>query len=244
MRTPLHGRHTAENGSGSIRIPANNGRYRFEPEVAGEEGLVILPAWYATWWEYGVSWLLLLVLLYAAYQLSASRRQDNARSVKRREKASPGENGGLPGQVVRREPAMRTGGQFEEPRLPDHFEEPESLPPDTDGFYPEEKEFVEKVQAIIKAHLSNPEFNLHALCRELSITRSPLHNKLKALTGCSATRYIRAIRLHYAREFLRKTTLPVSEIAYSVGFKDPNFFSTCFKEEFGLTPTGFRKKEQ
>ena len=119
-----------------------------------------------------------------------------------------------------------------------------SGPSDEGSLDIQEKEFVKSVQACIRAHLSDTEFDLHVLCRELGMARSPLHKKLKTITGRSTTRYIRAVRLHHAADLLRETALPISDIAYSVGFKDPNFFSTCFKEEFGLAPTHFRNEKQ
>lgn len=108
----------------------------------------------------------------------------------------------------------------------------------------EGKEFIKRVQAIIHNHLSDSGFDVHALCRELGMARTPLHNKLKALTGRSATEYIRAVRLQYARRLLLQTDLPVSKIVCRTGFGNPNYFSTRFKEEFGLSPGYFRQKEQ
>lgn len=128
--------------------------------------------------------------------------------------------------------------------LRERFDQLDGLPPETHHLSAREKDFMKRVQAIIKANLSDPDFNLHTLCRELGMARSPLHNKLKSLTGRSTTRYIRAVRLYCARELLSRTDHPVCDVAYGVGFKDPNFFSTCFKEEFGLTPSLFRKKRQ
>ncbi len=129
-------------------------------------------------------------------------------------------------------------------RLRERFGNLQALPPEADSLYGREREFIMRVQAIIHNYLSDNRFDLHALCRELGMARTPLHNKLKALTGRSTTHYIRAVRLQQARKLLLQTDLTVSEIAYRTGFNNPNYFSSSFKEEFGLSPSRFRKKEQ
>jgi len=61
-----------------------------------------------------------------------------------------------------------------------------------------------------------------------------VNRKLKTLTGKTPSRFIRSILLQKAKELLQTTSLNVSEIAYQVGFDDPNYFSRCFSEEFGF----------
>jgi AraC-like DNA-binding protein len=101
-------------------------------------------------------------------------------------------------------------------------------------------DLISKVNQIIRKHLNNSDFGTARLCKELGISRTQLHNKLKTLTGRSTALYIRLIRLIEARKWLVKTTLNVSEIAYDAGFKDPNYFSRIFTREFGVNPTQFR----
>ena len=67
-----------------------------------------------------------------------------------------------------------------------------------------------------------------------------LYRKIKALTGKSTALYMRSLRLHKAQELLRTTQLTVSEIAYDVGFEDPNYFSRTFSQEFGTPPSEAR----
>jgi AraC-like DNA-binding protein len=79
------------------------------------------------------------------------------------------------------------------------------------------------------------------LCRAVLLSRTQLHKKLKALTGQSASLFIRQIRLYAGLDLLKTTDLNVAEIAYQVGFEDPNYFSRCFTHEFGTTPSETRK---
>jgi len=73
----------------------------------------------------------------------------------------------------------------------------------------------------------------------LGISRTNLHRKLKALTGTSATEFIRKIRLQRAAQLVQQNTLTVSEIAYQVGFESLSYFSKSFQEEFGMSPSEY-----
>lgn len=103
-----------------------------------------------------------------------------------------------------------------------------------------EDEFIQEVQQIIQKNLSDPDFNVIALCKEIGMSRTQLHNKLKAITNRSASIYIRFVRLKEARHLLGETDQTISEIAFQVGFKDPNYFSRTFHQEFGASPSQFR----
>jgi signal transduction histidine kinase/DNA-binding response OmpR family regulator/streptogramin lyase len=113
-----------------------------------------------------------------------------------------------------------------------------ALPPPTkDPALQIEDEFVAKARRAVDDHLDDSDFSVEDLCRILRVSRTQLHNKLKALTGRSATAFIRLPRLERARELLRSPDLNISEIAYKVGFNDPNYFSRCYQYEFGKSPS-------
>ncbi len=103
-----------------------------------------------------------------------------------------------------------------------------------------EDQFLAKANQAIMDHLGDASFSTPEMCRVLGVSRTQLHNKIKALTGRSAGAYIKLLRLRRAQELLRTTKRNVSQIAYEVGFNDPGFFSRCYREEFGLSP----KQEQ
>lgn len=104
-----------------------------------------------------------------------------------------------------------------------------------------EDAFLIKMRSIIENRLDDVGYNIPQFCRDAGMSRTQLHRKLKALTGKSATIFIRSIRLQKAKELLKSTNLNVSEIAYEVGFRDPSYFSTSFLEEFGTSPSESRK---
>lgn len=105
-----------------------------------------------------------------------------------------------------------------------------------------ENEFLLKLRAIIEADLSDSSLDVDTLCRKTGLSKTNLHNKLSALTGLSTTIYVRKIRLHKAKELLGTTDMNISEIAYTVGFNDPKFFSRVFSEEFSITPREAKRR--
>ena len=84
-------------------------------------------------------------------------------------------------------------------------------------------------------------FGIEVLQHELGISRVQLHRKLIALTGQSASHFIRSFRLDKAKKLLRTTTKSVSEVAYETGFNDANYFSRVFAQEVGHAPSDYRK---
>jgi signal transduction histidine kinase/DNA-binding response OmpR family regulator len=113
--------------------------------------------------------------------------------------------------------------------------------PSTDR--PQEDQFILELRDLLIGNIKE-DFGIHDLCEHLKISRAQLHNKLKALTGLSTSNYILLIRLQKAKELLESTLLNMSEIAYEVGLKDPNYFSRKFKEEYGVSPSQWKKEAQ
>jgi len=100
----------------------------------------------------------------------------------------------------------------------------------------QEELFLQKLISIVEENLSEEHFGLSDLCRKAHLSRSQLFRKLKALTGQSTTKFIRSIRLAKGKELLETTNKTVSEVAYAVGFSNLSYFSTMFKETYGISP--------
>ncbi len=100
--------------------------------------------------------------------------------------------------------------------------------------------FLQKLKDAVLERLDDPEFGVTDLCRVANLSNMQVNRKLKALTGKTPSRFIRSIRLHKAMELLKTTEFNISEIAYDVGFSDPNYFSRSFSEEFGKPPNVIR----
>ncbi len=105
-----------------------------------------------------------------------------------------------------------------------------------------EEKFLLRVRSIVEKHMANEHFSVEDLAAEVGLSRAQLHRKLIALTGVSASRYVRNFRLEHAMDLLKKNVGTVSEIAYRVGFSSPAYFTKCFTEDFGIPPSQVRKE--
>ncbi|MFZ0455356.1 MAG: response regulator [Ignavibacteriaceae bacterium] len=102
-----------------------------------------------------------------------------------------------------------------------------------------DEKFLNKIQKIVNDHISEEDFSIEELGNEIGMSRSQVLRKIKALTGKSPSLYVRSIRLMKAKKMIENGDGNISEIAYSVGFSSPVYFSKCFKEEFGYSPKNF-----
>lgn len=92
---------------------------------------------------------------------------------------------------------------------------------------------------VIEKNLDNEAMDAEAFARAVFISRSQLHRKIIALTGLSLTEFVRNYRLDRAKVLLSQREGSISEIAWRTGFPNAKYFSTCFKERFGVTPSAF-----
>ena len=97
-------------------------------------------------------------------------------------------------------------------------------------------EFIKRLTNIVEANLSDENFGVEDLVREMGISHITLHRKLKTISNQTISQFIREIRLKKSKELLLNEDLTVSEIAYRVGFGSPTYFNKCFHEFFGYPP--------
>lgn len=107
-----------------------------------------------------------------------------------------------------------------------------------------DEKFLERLQIVMDDKLIESSFNIEEFSQAVNMSRMQLHRKLKALTGLSASGFIRSQRLKLAVQLLKNSDVNISQIGYSVGFNDPAYFSKCFKEMYHCTPTEFVKKSR
>ncbi len=105
-----------------------------------------------------------------------------------------------------------------------------------------DEKLIKKAIEYTEENISNPDFSVEELSRELGMSRVHLYKKLSSLTGKTPIEFIRVIRLKRAAQLLAESQLTVSEIAYEVGFNNPKYFRKYFKEEFGVLPSQFGQK--
>ena len=105
-----------------------------------------------------------------------------------------------------------------------------------------DEKFLAKALKVAEDNISNPDFSVEKMGKELGVSRGHLYNKLLALTGKSPVEFIRIMRLKRAAQLLGKSQMTVAEIAFQVGFNDPKYFTKHFKEEFGMVPSEYARK--
>lgn len=110
------------------------------------------------------------------------------------------------------------------------------------SFSPSKKDekFIREVIKIIDAHLDDAHFDKEGLLQKMHMSHSSMYRKLKSLTNLSVNGFIKRIRLNRAMIILSDPDMNISQVAYQVGFTDPKYFSTCFKQAFGKSPSEFK----
>lgn len=107
-----------------------------------------------------------------------------------------------------------------------------------------EEQFLTKLQEVLDEYLTDSDFSASQFSEKMLMSRMQLHRKLKALTGQSTSEFLRTQRLRSAAQLIRQGKISISEVGYSVGFNDPSYFTKCFKQEFGVSPTIYGKNNQ
>jgi signal transduction histidine kinase/ligand-binding sensor domain-containing protein/DNA-binding response OmpR family regulator len=105
-----------------------------------------------------------------------------------------------------------------------------------------DEKFLQKLMEIIDQKITDPELSVEKLSKEIGMSRSHLHRKLKSLTGQVPNEFIRIVRLKMAARLLKTTDINIAELTYKIGFNNPSYFSTCFSKYFGISPTQYKEK--
>ena len=105
--------------------------------------------------------------------------------------------------------------------------------------------FVNQVLELIHKHIDDEDYDRDALASDMGSSASTLYNKLRSITGMHVSAFIRDVRMKEARRLAQvNPNQRVSDLAYSVGFHDPRYFSTCFKKQFGIQPKEYLENLQ
>ena len=126
-------------------------------------------------------------------------------------------------------------------RAIEHYSHSLEVEPEKVALNPLDEELLKKAIEIVKKQMDNVEFSTNDFAREMCMSRSNLHIKMKALTGESTNDFIRKMRFNQACKLLQEGRYTVSEISGMVGFNTPSYFSTSFKKYFGCLPSEYGK---
>jgi len=103
--------------------------------------------------------------------------------------------------------------------------------------------FIQSFKEVIERRLSDSELSVEDLAAEMNLSRVQLYRKVKNISGSSPVELLRTARLNRGYQLLLTTDKTVSEVAYAVGFTAPSYFTKCFKDEFGMSPSEVGTKD-
>ena len=104
-----------------------------------------------------------------------------------------------------------------------------------------DKKFAERLMEIVERQLGNPKFSVDDFAVEMGMGRTAFYKKVRGVTGYTPNEYVRIVRMKKAATLLLEGNFNVSEVAYMVGVNDPFYFSKCFKQQFGISPSAYLK---
>jgi len=96
--------------------------------------------------------------------------------------------------------------------------------------------FFARFKEVVEARLADSDAGVEELAADMNLSRVQLYRKVKTITDSSPVEILRTARLNKAYQLLLTTDKSISEIAYSVGFTAPSYFTKCFKDEYGKVP--------
>ena len=129
-------------------------------------------------------------------------------------------------------------------RMLDKYAKSLEVEPEKITFNAMDEALLKRAMAIVEKNMDNIEFSTDEFAREMNMSRSNLHLKLKAITGESTIDFIRKIRFNEAAKLLKDGRYTVAEVSTMVGFNTPSYFATSFKKYFGCLPTEYIKKSK
>lgn len=221
-----------ENKAYVVNLP--KGKYSVMVRTAHRDGkwskscgvLIInrLPAWWETWWMVAVYVLVALSIIVALLCLLRRRKAHGKTTA---------ENQAL--QYVSED--IET--QNDEDNGPSVEKEKRNV-----NFTPSEhdKKLLEDAERCVQRNIDNEAYSVNDLSNDLCMSRMNMYRKITVLSGMKPTEFIRAIRLRRAAQMLEDPKNNVSDVAYACGFSSPNYFSRCFKEMYGMTPTEYAEQ--
>lgn len=108
---------------------------------------------------------------------------------------------------------------------------------------PNDRKFMDKLMALMEKNLDNGDLIVDDLVKDMAVSRSVFFKKLKSLTGLAPVEFIKEMRINRAVQLIETGEYSMTQIAYMVGINDPRYFSKCFKQKMGMTPTEYRDRK-
>lgn len=107
---------------------------------------------------------------------------------------------------------------------------------------PETDPFLKALMTYIEEHIADDNLSVPSLAEHMNMSQATLYRKLKSMVGLTPADFFRKVKMRRAVQLLETSDMNISQVAYSVGFTDPKYFSKCFKHDMGATPLEYRQK--
>lgn len=105
-----------------------------------------------------------------------------------------------------------------------------------------DNEFYNRFLALFQEEMGNANLSIDSIAARMGLERSQFYRKIKSLTNYAPVELIRLLRLQRGRTLLTTTDKSISEIAYETGFSAPSYFTKCYRDVYGETPTDVRNR--
>lgn len=122
--------------------------------------------------------------------------------------------------------------------------EPAEAQEQTQAMSPQDRKFIDKLTELMEKNIDNGDLVVDDLVKEMAVSRSVFFKKLKSLTGLAPVEFIKEMRVKRAANLIESGEFNMTQIAYMVGINDPRYFSKCFKQRFGMTPTEYKDRNK
>lgn len=108
---------------------------------------------------------------------------------------------------------------------------------------PNDRKFMARLMELLEANMDNGDLVVDDLVKDLAVSRSVFFKKLKAITGLAPIEFIREIRIKRSAQLIETGEYNMTQISFMVGINDSRYFSKCFKQQFGMTPTEYKEQK-
>lgn len=115
------------------------------------------------------------------------------------------------------------------------------IDPDKVASLSEDEELATRMMNAITKNIGNPDYTVDMLASDVAMSRASLYKKSSTMLGITPNDFLRNVRLKQAESLLSDTSMPIAEVAERVGFSTPRYFSQCFRQMYGVTPSEYRE---
>ena len=207
------------------------GNYRFEVQASTPDGnwgeaniteIEILPPLWLTWWAKTLYVLLTLFVIVLLIHLYLKKRKQQMERINE--------------ERINRLFELRDEARHQ-------FAQSVSIVPEKISTNKEEEKLVEKLLKSIGENMDKIDYTVDQMASDIAMSRANLYKKTQQMLGITPNEFLRNVRLKHAASLLEQTDMPVNQISLTVGFQTTRYFSQCFRQMFGVTPTEYRNGE-